>query len=194
MSEFMGLIRGVYDAKADGFLPGGSPVGTLQVAQWQRGMAAGASEQGTHMMLKDACPLMYPLAVAGGASLHSCMTPHGPDTKTFEGATAPEAEQIGHLPRWAALTAALCGNCLAVASLHAKLLDVSIRFTPARTLRGCRPALTDGSSSSGFVRPVKHLLEEPPPAPAPHPNPTSSTPKTPTATPYPRQGHAGLHV
>ncbi|KAL4422217.1 hypothetical protein ABPG77_009692 [Micractinium sp. CCAP 211/92] len=56
MSEFMGLIRGVYDAKADGFLP-------------------------------------------GGASLHSCMTPHGPDTKTFEGATAPEAEQIGHLPR-----------------------------------------------------------------------------------------------
>lgn len=56
MSEFMGLIRGVYDAKADGFLP-------------------------------------------GGASLHSCMTPHGPDTKTFEGATAVEAEQIAHLPK-----------------------------------------------------------------------------------------------
>ncbi|CAM8891147.1 unnamed protein product [Rhodiola kirilowii] len=42
MSEFMGLIHGGYEAKADGFLP-------------------------------------------GGASLHSCMTPHGPDTKTFEG-------------------------------------------------------------------------------------------------------------
>ncbi|VAI00136.1 unnamed protein product [Triticum turgidum subsp. durum] len=41
MSEFMGLIYGVYEAKADGFLP-------------------------------------------GGASLHSCMTPHGPDTKTYE--------------------------------------------------------------------------------------------------------------
>lgn len=36
---------------------------------------------------------------AGGASLHLCMTPHGPDTKTFEAATAPEAEQIGHLPK-----------------------------------------------------------------------------------------------
>ncbi|KAK1320058.1 Homogentisate 1,2-dioxygenase [Acorus calamus] len=45
MSEFMGLIYGVYDAKADGFLP-------------------------------------------GGASLHSCMTPHGPDTKTFEATIA----------------------------------------------------------------------------------------------------------
>ncbi|KAL6535956.1 hypothetical protein OROHE_012800 [Orobanche hederae] len=41
MSEFMGLIHGGYEAKADGFLP-------------------------------------------GGASLHSCMTPHGPDTKTYE--------------------------------------------------------------------------------------------------------------
>lgn len=41
MSEFMGLIYGGYEAKAEGFLP-------------------------------------------GGASLHSCMTPHGPDTKTYE--------------------------------------------------------------------------------------------------------------
>ncbi|XP_078429106.1 homogentisate 1,2-dioxygenase [Wolffia australiana] len=41
MSEFMGLIYGDYEAKAEGFLP-------------------------------------------GGASLHSCMTPHGPDTKTYE--------------------------------------------------------------------------------------------------------------
>ncbi|XP_058205113.1 homogentisate 1,2-dioxygenase-like [Rhododendron vialii] len=41
MSEFMGLIYGGYEAKADGFL-------------------------------------------LGGASLHSCMTPHDPDTKTYE--------------------------------------------------------------------------------------------------------------
>lgn len=47
MSEFMGLIHGVYDAKADGFLP-------------------------------------------GGASLHNCMSPHGPDTTTFEQAASAE--------------------------------------------------------------------------------------------------------
>ncbi len=47
MSEFMGLIRGTYDSKAEGFLP-------------------------------------------GGASLHNCMTPHGPDAATF--AAASEAE------------------------------------------------------------------------------------------------------
>jgi len=44
MSEFMGLIKGEYEAKKDGFLP-------------------------------------------GGASLHSTMSPHGPDAKTFEGAS-----------------------------------------------------------------------------------------------------------
>jgi len=43
-SEFMGLIHGVYDAKAAGFAP-------------------------------------------GGASLHNCMTPHGPDAGTFEKAS-----------------------------------------------------------------------------------------------------------
>lgn len=47
MSEFMGLIRGVYDAKAEGFLP-------------------------------------------GGASLHNCMSPHGPDAATFERAVQAE--------------------------------------------------------------------------------------------------------
>ncbi|KAL4194731.1 hypothetical protein AMTRI_Chr05g69960 [Amborella trichopoda] len=47
MSEFMGLIYGGYEAKKDGFLP-------------------------------------------GGASLHSCMTPHGPDTKTFEATVSCE--------------------------------------------------------------------------------------------------------
>ncbi|KAG9307800.1 hypothetical protein G9A89_023365 [Geosiphon pyriformis] len=48
-SEFMGLIEGSYEAKAEGFLP-------------------------------------------GGASLHSHMTPHGPDAPTFERATNQELE------------------------------------------------------------------------------------------------------
>jgi homogentisate 1,2-dioxygenase len=47
MNEFMGLITGQYDAKAEGFLP-------------------------------------------GGASLHNCMSGHGPDAETFERATAAE--------------------------------------------------------------------------------------------------------
>jgi homogentisate 1,2-dioxygenase len=47
MNEFMGLIRGVYDAKAEGFLP-------------------------------------------GGASLHNCMSGHGPDAETFERASKAE--------------------------------------------------------------------------------------------------------
>ncbi len=47
MSEFMGLVHGQYDAKPEGFKP-------------------------------------------GGASLHNCMVPHGPDTEAFEKAsTAP---------------------------------------------------------------------------------------------------------
>jgi len=44
MNEFMGLIRGEYDAKAEGFLP-------------------------------------------GGASLHNCMSGHGPDAESFEKAS-----------------------------------------------------------------------------------------------------------
>jgi homogentisate 1,2-dioxygenase len=51
MSEFMGLIHGVYDAKAEGFLP-------------------------------------------GGASLHNCMSGHGPDAQTF--ARASEAVLTPH--------------------------------------------------------------------------------------------------
>ncbi len=47
MNEFMGLIRGEYDAKAEGFLP-------------------------------------------GGASLHNCMSGHGPDAETFERASSAE--------------------------------------------------------------------------------------------------------
>ena len=46
-SEFMGLIHGVYDAKAEGFLP-------------------------------------------GGASLHNCMSGHGPDAATFDKASQAE--------------------------------------------------------------------------------------------------------
>jgi homogentisate 1,2-dioxygenase len=47
LNEFMGLIRGTYDAKAEGFLP-------------------------------------------GGASLHNCMSGHGPDAETFERASTAE--------------------------------------------------------------------------------------------------------
>lgn len=47
MSEFMGLIHGEYDAKAEGFSP-------------------------------------------GGASLHNCFSPHGPDGETFSKATKAE--------------------------------------------------------------------------------------------------------
>jgi len=50
MSEFMGLIKGAYDAKK-GFVP-------------------------------------------GGASLHSCMIPHGPDAKTFEESSTAELKPV----------------------------------------------------------------------------------------------------
>jgi len=49
-SEFMGLIHGEYDAKAEGFVP-------------------------------------------GGASLHNCMTGHGPDADTFEKASAADTSK-----------------------------------------------------------------------------------------------------
>ena len=49
-SEFMGLVHGAYDAKAEGFAP-------------------------------------------GGASLHNCMSGHGPDTQTFEKATRADTRQ-----------------------------------------------------------------------------------------------------
>jgi len=47
MNEFMGLVRGQYDAKAEGFVP-------------------------------------------GGASLHNCMSAHGPDATSFERASGAE--------------------------------------------------------------------------------------------------------
>ena len=49
-SEFMGLIHGAYDAKAEGFLP-------------------------------------------GGASLHNCMSGHGPDAETFEKASRSDTSK-----------------------------------------------------------------------------------------------------
>ncbi|HEY9131709.1 MAG TPA: homogentisate 1,2-dioxygenase [Dyella sp.] len=53
-SEFMGLIEGVYDAKAGGFMP-------------------------------------------GGASLHNCMSGHGPDAGTFEKASHAPLDKPDHL-------------------------------------------------------------------------------------------------
>ena len=50
----MGLIHGVYDAKAEGFLP-------------------------------------------GGASLHNCMSGHGPDAQTFEKATRADLAKADHI-------------------------------------------------------------------------------------------------
>ena len=58
MNEYMGLIFGVYDAKAEGFVP-------------------------------------------GGASLHNCMSGHGPDGATFEQASSAELQ-----PRYLADTLA----------------------------------------------------------------------------------------
>ena len=51
MNEFMGLVRGEYDAKAEGFVP-------------------------------------------GGASLHNCMSGHGPDAGTYERAAAAELKPV----------------------------------------------------------------------------------------------------
>ena len=53
-SEFMGLIHGAYDAKAEGFVP-------------------------------------------GGASLHNCMTGHGPDADTFARASAADTTQPDYI-------------------------------------------------------------------------------------------------
>jgi homogentisate 1,2-dioxygenase len=53
-SEFMGLVRGAYDAKAEGFVP-------------------------------------------GGASLHNCMSGHGPDADTFEKASAADTSKAHYV-------------------------------------------------------------------------------------------------
>jgi homogentisate 1,2-dioxygenase len=56
-SEFMGLIEGIYDAKAHGFVP-------------------------------------------GGASLHNCMSGHGPDAQTFERASHADTTTPEHVTRY----------------------------------------------------------------------------------------------
>jgi homogentisate 1,2-dioxygenase len=53
-SEFMGLVHGAYDAKAEGFMP-------------------------------------------GGASLHNCMSGHGPDAETFDKATAADTSKPNYV-------------------------------------------------------------------------------------------------
>jgi homogentisate 1,2-dioxygenase len=53
-SEFMGLIQGAYDAKADGFVP-------------------------------------------GGASLHNCMSGHGPDARSYERAMRADTSKPEHI-------------------------------------------------------------------------------------------------
>jgi homogentisate 1,2-dioxygenase len=53
-SEFMGLIEGAYDAKAEGFAP-------------------------------------------GGASLHNCMSGHGPDAESFERASHADTSQVDRI-------------------------------------------------------------------------------------------------
>lgn len=53
-SEFMGLVHGAYDAKAEGFMP-------------------------------------------GGASLHNCMTGHGPDADTFERASHADTTKADYI-------------------------------------------------------------------------------------------------
>ena len=54
MTEFMGLLYGRYDAKAEGFLP-------------------------------------------GGASLHNCMSGHGPDAASFDKASAADTTKPDHI-------------------------------------------------------------------------------------------------
>lgn len=66
MSEFMGMIYGVYDAKAGGFVPGGASM---------------------HRCVM--CPSRFHLSLTL-SPLHSCMTPHGPDAATFVKASRAE--------------------------------------------------------------------------------------------------------
>ncbi|CAD6242751.1 GSCOCG00009559001-RA-CDS [Cotesia congregata] len=80
MSEFMGLIKGRYEAKEDGFQ-------------------------------------------AGGASLHTIMTPHGPDVKCFEGACKAELkpEKIAEGTMAFMFETSLCMNLTSWAAQSNKL-------------------------------------------------------------------------
>ena len=93
MSEFMGLIKGNYEAKVGSFLP-------------------------------------------GGASLHSMMTPHGPDSKCFEAASNMElkAEKIavgtmvGYGGRGGVLTNPLLNGLWCPITDEQRLLNVSVCY------------------------------------------------------------------
>ena len=45
MCEFMGLVTGAYDAKAEGFLPGGASLAQLHVGAWSGRRDVGARDQ-----------------------------------------------------------------------------------------------------------------------------------------------------
>ena len=79
-SEFMGLVHGAYDAKAEGFLP-------------------------------------------GGASLHNCMSGHGPDATTFDKASAADLSR----PDVIADTMAFMFETRAVIRPAAQALDAAHR-------------------------------------------------------------------
>ena len=113
MTEFMGLINGTYEAKQGGFVPGGTgpyhAAGVFTLQKWKAGA-------GMMYLLYDGCqshlaraaavgvrcPIstrMFAMCVVcAGASLHVCMTPHGPDTATFESAIAKDSSHPEHLP------------------------------------------------------------------------------------------------
>ncbi len=82
-SEFMGLITGVYDAKAQGFSP-------------------------------------------GGASLHNCMSGHGPDAATFERASLADTSQPDHVTE----TMAFMFETRTVIRPTRFALELPSRFTP----------------------------------------------------------------
>ena len=96
-SEFMGLIHGVYDAKADGFRP-------------------------------------------GGASLHNCMSGHGPDAATFEKASKADTTQAHKVDATMAFmfetrhvirpTRAALDSSGLQANYHQCWLDVKKHFNP----------------------------------------------------------------
>lgn len=71
--EFMGLIRGEYEAKRGGFLPGGAPASLKVInAGWQHRPFRRAFHLPLHPSRNN--PVRDPDA---GASLHMCITPHG---------------------------------------------------------------------------------------------------------------------
>lgn len=67
MSEFMGLIYGNYEVQ-DFVVKKSCGFSVLKIWSWV-------------LLLFQAKANGF---VPGGASLHSCMTPHGPDTKSYE--------------------------------------------------------------------------------------------------------------